>query len=73
MLQNYSYLPYITVPTRITDNSSSIVEHIFSNLISNVKSEVLTAEITDHFATFVVCWTVELNVMLLRNSDIVRL
>lgn len=46
------FLPYITVPTRVTDSTATLVDHIWSNVIIDVKAGVFTSDITDHFMSF---------------------
>ena len=49
MLQ-HSYLPVITVPTRITDTSSTLIDNIFvrCNSYNNLKTCVIYTDISDH-------------------------
>ena len=43
------FLPYIIQPTRVTSNSETIIDNIFSNIIStDIISGNLTATISDH-------------------------
>ena len=45
-----SYKPLITKPTRVTDNSSTLIDHIWTNDMSydKIESKVLITDITDH-------------------------
>ena len=44
----------ITLPTRICDTSSTLIDNIFSNVIEpNTKSGILTGHISDHQAIFI--------------------
>ena len=48
-------LPHILHPTRITDNSATIIDNIFSNgLESDTISGSLLSQISDHFPQFLV-------------------
>lgn len=49
-------LPYITAPTRITGHSSTLIDNIFSNHISegNTAGNLITS-ISDHLAQFYLC------------------
>lgn len=56
-LAKFSYTSYINEPTRITETSSTIIDHLFIQGIDNVKSCMVTpaiikSNITDHFAIF---------------------
>ena len=49
----YNFLPYITLPTRITERSKTLIDNIFSNSTSNkIISGNLTATISDHLPQF---------------------
>ena len=48
-LTSNSFLPYILQPTRLTSNSKTLIDNIFSNVISyEVISGNITATISDH-------------------------
>ena len=52
------YLPYITVPTRITEHSATCIDHIFLKLTNkyngfNVISGILYSDISDHLPCFI--------------------
>ena len=52
-LASSMFLPYIIQPTRATSNSRTIVDNIFSNIIStNIISGDLKATISDHISQF---------------------
>jgi len=54
-LYSFGFLPLITKPTRITENSSTLIDNIFCNLLpSKYKgySGLLCTDITDHFPIF---------------------
>lgn len=54
MLTSASYSPTITLPTRVTSNSATLIDHIFKkqSTLSYV-SGTLTNDITDHFMNFI--------------------
>ena len=53
-LASHSLIPIITKPTRVTDNSASIIDNIFLSNPSNFTSGVIVADISDHFPVFVI-------------------
>ena len=53
MLISNGYYPLISVPTRVTDNSSTIIDHINTNdHTHNISSGVIKTDLTDHFTIF---------------------
>ena len=49
------FLPYIIQPTRVTSNSKTIIDYIFSNIIStDIISGNLTAAISIHLPQFLI-------------------
>jgi len=52
LMYSNCFLPCITLPTRVTSNTQTIIDHIWSNIISNVKSGVFENDITDHYTIF---------------------
>ena len=53
-LASNSFLPYILQPTRFTSYSKTLIDNIFSNVISHeVTSGNITATISDHLPQFV--------------------
>ena len=53
-LAQFGFAPVISRPTRITDHSATVIDHIFVNNCHAVtKSGVTTESISDHLATFV--------------------
>ncbi|KAL5270451.1 hypothetical protein ACHWQZ_G001240 [Mnemiopsis leidyi] len=53
-LAQFGFAPVISPPTRITDHSATVIDHIFVNNCHAVtKSGVTTESISDHLATFV--------------------
>lgn len=52
MLSN-GFIPYINRPTRITRNSATLIDHIYSNHQTNSsKSGIIITDVADHQATF---------------------
>jgi len=47
-----SFVPLITTPTRVTQDSASCIDHIWFNQIIDVESGVLELDITDHYPVF---------------------
>ena len=53
MLISNGYYPLINVPTGVTDNSSTIIDHIITNdHTHNISSGVIKTDLTDHFPIF---------------------
>ena len=53
-LAQFGFVPVISRPTRITDHSATVIDHIFVNNCHAVTKSGVTAEsISDHLATFV--------------------
>ena len=53
-LAEHGFAPVISRPTRVTDHSATIIDHIFVNNCHAVtKSGVISESISDHLATFV--------------------
>ena len=53
MLLSFGYLPIISKPTRITDHSATLIDHIYTNVPQKVvKSGICLTGITDHLPIF---------------------
>ena len=53
-LSSYGYRPLILQPTRVTQDSATLIDHIFINDIScNSIGGDITSSISDHFFSFV--------------------
>ena len=53
-LISYNLIPKITVPTRITLNSATLIDHIYSNINKEqCLAGTLTADISDHLCNFI--------------------
>ena len=61
LMCSYNLMPYSFLPTRITNTSATIIDHIFSNcqLLSpvSVKSGLVTCDIADHLGNFILIST----------------
>ena len=55
LLLSKQFLPFIVHPTRVSDNSSTIIDNIFANVLDQetVSGNILT-QITDHFPQFLI-------------------
>ena len=53
MLSSYFLVPVISKPTRITENSISLIDNIFINLPGICYSGILCNDISDHFPIFI--------------------
>ena len=53
-MSSNGYAPHITIPTRITDSSMTIIDNIYTNTFSNnIFSGNILAEIADHLPQFI--------------------
>ena len=47
------YMPLISRPTRITDHSATLIDHIYTNTLNSVTSSgILTVDLSDHLGTY---------------------
>ena len=53
-LRSYHFIPAITIPTRITQNSATTIDHIWFNSTVQCKAGVITYDITDHYPAFLI-------------------
>jgi len=53
MLLSNSVYPLLTIPTRVTDNSQTIIDNIFTNDANALLPGILQTDVSDHFAVFV--------------------
>ena len=50
---NFLFYPLINRPTRITDDTATVIDHIWSNILANsTMSGILTNKISDHLPVF---------------------
>ena len=52
ILQSLSYVPLITIPTRVTDTTETLLDHIWTNQLHNINSGTVHVSTTDHFPVF---------------------
>jgi len=52
LMCSFSFIPCISLPSRVTNSTSRIIDHFWSNITSNIKSGVLKTDITDHYTIF---------------------
>ena len=49
---NHGFIQIISRPTRVTDHSATLIDHIYTNKINNVvRSNIITVDMSDHLAT----------------------
>ena len=48
-----SFVPLINRPTRIANNSSTLIDNIFSNSLEFTNSGIIISDISDHFPVYV--------------------
>ena len=53
-IMSNTFYPLISMPTRISDNSATLIDNIFTNVTENILqvSGVLITDISDHFPIF---------------------
>ena len=61
------FLPAITVPTRVSDRSTTCIDQVWLNRVSDFESGVFPVEISDHYPIFVI-----LNNSLNINDALIR-
>ncbi|KAL5272936.1 hypothetical protein ACHWQZ_G000943 [Mnemiopsis leidyi] len=50
-LEKYGFAQTVSKPTRITDHSATLIDHVYTNHVANVVScNILTLDISDHLA-----------------------
>ena len=50
LLASYGYFPLITIPTRVINNSSKIIDHISTNdSLHAIKPGVIGTDLIDHY------------------------
>lgn len=55
LLCSYGFQNHITSPTRVTEVSSSIIDHILSNFCpSSVEAGVIAENVADHYPTYII-------------------
>ena len=52
LMYSFSLFPFITKPTRVTNTSATLIDHIWSTQIEeNIGNYIIQTDITDHFPT----------------------
>ena len=51
------YIPIITKPTRVTQYSATLIDHIYINKQTNTTSGIIITDIADHFGIFSIIHT----------------
>jgi len=54
MCQSSSFIPLISVPTRVTEGHASCIDHIWYNKVCDVCTGVFKVDISDHYPIFVI-------------------
>ena len=50
VLEKYGFVQTVAKPTRVTDHSATLIDHVYTNHASNVIScNIITTDISDHF------------------------
>ena len=64
MLLSLGFMPIITKPTRITDHTATLIDHIYTNTPEKlIKSGICLADIFDHLPVFCTMATHFLQIM----------
>ena len=54
LLSSYGFLPHILQPTRVTENTATVIDIIFSNNIQdNIESGNILLTLSEHFSQFI--------------------
>lgn len=68
LAESYGFVQVVSLPTRLTDHSATLIDHIYTNSIHAVStSRVITLDISDHFGTYV-CISLDPNFIREENS-----
>ena len=60
-MAEHNFAQLISLPTRVTDHTSTIIDHVYSNQVHTLlMSRVVTLDISDHLGTYVQ-FTADLN------------
>ena len=52
MLYSHNLLPVITKPTRITNHTATLIDHIYTNSVNRLISGVIPVDFSDHLPIF---------------------
>ena len=69
-LSSHNFLPHILQPSRVTTNSKTLIDNIFSNMaVPNIISGNLTASISDHLPQFLVAPNIFFNASYPKSNN----
>ena len=68
-MSSNSFFPLINKPTRITSDSATLIDNIFTNDFSDHKIGILLTDISDHLPVFTVINNYSTNISFNRNSS----
>ena len=72
-LLSHYFLPHILKPSRVTTNSKTLIDNIFSNMAApNITSGNLTASISDHLPQFLVAPNIFFNACYPKSNNYER-
>ena len=72
-LSSHYFLPHILQPSRVTTNSKTLIDNIFSNMaVPNIISGNLTASVSDHLPQFLVAPNIFFNASYPKSSSYER-
>ena len=72
-LSSHYFLPHILQPSRVTTNSKTLIDNIFSNMaVPNIISGNLTASISDHLPQFLVAPNIFFNASYPKSDNYER-
>ena len=55
LLNSYNFEQIISTPTRICENSSTIIDHILTNITDHfIECGCIETDVSDHFSTFAI-------------------
>ena len=52
LMHSYGCFPYISLPTRVSDSCTSLIDHFWGNILDPIQSGVFDNDITDHRTIF---------------------
>ena len=55
VLQSNGFYPHINQPTRISNESQTLIDNIFSNVYQSSINGIIYSDISDHLPIFVIC------------------
>lgn len=54
LMMQYNFMPKITIPTRVTASTATLIDHLYSNVDSQrCIAGTITTDITDHYSNFI--------------------